>query len=109
MADSDVRTVPGTNPHPRIVKDDDTVGGVARIIGTRVRVSDVVVAYNYHELTPAEIAEEYPSLTVSDVYVASSYFSDNQGEIRDRPRQESDPLRKRLVGYKRPASIRSGS
>ena len=89
MADGETDTVPGAPPHePRIVHDDDTVGGAARIAGTRVRVSDIVIAANYHDLAPDAIAEEYPAVSISGVHAALAYFNEQpqeiRGEIRDR-------------------------
>lgn len=89
MTDGDIETVPGIPPdRPRIVHDADTVSGAARIAGTRVRVSDIVVVYNYHDLSPEAIADEYPTVSVAGVYAALAYFDEHpeviRAEIRDR-------------------------
>jgi uncharacterized protein (DUF433 family) len=89
MGSGDVDAVSGTPPHkPQITKDAHTLGGAAHIKGTRVRVSDIVVDYNYHGLAPEAIAEEYRPITVADVYAALAYFDEHtqdiRAEIRDR-------------------------
>jgi uncharacterized protein (DUF433 family) len=93
MADSDTDTVPGSSSHePRIVHDADTVGGAARIAGTRIRVSDIVIATNYHDLAPHTIAEEYPTVSVPEVHAARAYFTDHTAEIRAEIRDREQTL-----------------
>jgi len=83
----------GVGPQwPRIRKDMDTVGGAARIAGTRVRVSDIVVDHQYHGLTPEEIADEYSTVSLSEVYAGLSYFADHTAEIREEIQDREQEL-----------------
>ena len=62
--------------HERIRIDPNVCGGAPCIAGTRIRVS--VVLDNLAEgLTPDEIADEYPPLTVEDVQAAVAYAAEH--------------------------------
>jgi uncharacterized protein (DUF433 family) len=64
-----------------IAKTPGTCGGRARIAGHRIRVMDVVVLHDNWKKSPAEIVEEYPGITLADVYAALAYFHDHRDEI----------------------------
>jgi len=57
-------------------------GGKARIAGHRIRVEDVVIWHEMLGLSPDEIASQYPTITLADVYSALAYYHDNFQEIR---------------------------
>ncbi len=54
--------------------------GVARVGGTRVTLDTVVRAFS-REATAEEIAQQYPSISLSDVYATISYYLQNQEEV----------------------------
>jgi uncharacterized protein (DUF433 family) len=60
-----------------IVLDDK---GVARVAGTRSRVSQIVCDVRNH-LTPEQIHESYPHLSLAQVHAALSYYYDHKQEI----------------------------
>jgi uncharacterized protein (DUF433 family) len=60
----------------------DVCGGKPCIAGTRIRVWDIHVWHELHGKTPAEIATEFPQITVADVYAALAYFHDHRAEIQ---------------------------
>ena len=55
-------------------------GGRLRIEGTRVTVRQIVTLYKRGE-TPEEIAQNFPQVTLSQVYAALAYYHANQVEI----------------------------
>ena len=57
--------------------------GVARIAGSRSRVSQIVVDKVQNDMTPEAIVEAYPHLTLSDVYAALTYYYDNREQIEE--------------------------
>lgn len=61
--------------HDRVQIDPAVCGGVPCIKGTRVMVS-VVLDNLADGLTPAEVAAEYPPLTVADVRAALAFAAD---------------------------------
>ncbi len=56
------------------------VNGVIRIGGTRVTLLSVMNAFR-EGATPEEIAQEYPALTLADVYATIAYYLQNQAEV----------------------------
>jgi len=57
-------------------------GPKARIAGSRIRVLDVVIWHQQMGMSPEEIAEEYPTITLGDVYAALAYYWDHRDEIQ---------------------------
>lgn len=74
-----------TNPQVR--------GGRPCIIGTSLRVSDIVIAHLFHDQTPDQIAAAY-SVSLSAVYAALSYYYENKAEIDADIRQQIETARK---------------
>lgn len=66
--------------YPYIVSTKDVCGGKARIEGTRIRVIDIV-ALSSQGLSPPEIIDAYPRLTLAQVHAALTYYYDNQEEV----------------------------
>jgi uncharacterized protein (DUF433 family) len=64
---------------PPLVADDD---GVIRVAGTRVQLESVVLAFDAGA-TAEEIAQQYPSLDLADVYAVISYLLGNEAVVRD--------------------------
>jgi uncharacterized protein (DUF433 family) len=87
-----------------LVRSPDVCGGRLRINGTRVTVNQLVVWYK-QGYTPEEITDQYPHLTLAQVYTALAYYHANREEIEvelaaekieaDRLEQEyQQPLRR---------------
>lgn len=66
--------------YPHITKDPEVCGGSACVQGTRIRVIDVVAAYE-EGLTPERIVAEYSLRDTADVFAALLYYRDHKGEI----------------------------
>lgn len=82
----------------RIVKDPNIMGGSARIEGTRIRVSDIVVDYEYRDWSPEEIADQYPTITLSDIYTALEYHHRNKKEIREEIQEREQKIKDKRTG-----------
>ena len=63
-----------------LVRSPDVCGGRLRINGTRVTVNQLVVWYK-QGYTPEEITDQYPHLTLAQVYTALAYYHANREEI----------------------------
>jgi uncharacterized protein (DUF433 family) len=74
----------------RITKRAGICGGRACIAGHRIRVMDIVVLYDQMGMTPAEIIDQFPTITLSDVHSAMAYYYDHMDEIQDDISQEAD-------------------
>ncbi len=67
--------------HPHIASDASVCGGSPSILGTRFSVRSVVHYVLRLGLTPEELVERFPHLTLAHVYDALAYYYDNRGEI----------------------------
>jgi uncharacterized protein (DUF433 family) len=63
-----------------LVRSPDVCGGYLRINGTRMTVNQLVVWYK-QGYTAEEIADQYPHLTLAQVYTALAYYHANREEI----------------------------
>lgn len=66
---------------PRIVVTPGIRGGRPRVAGHRVTVADIAVWHERQGLSPDEIVDQHPSLTLSAVYAALAYYFENRGQI----------------------------
>src|SRR5687767_4338641 len=56
-------------------------GPKARIAGHRIRVQDVAIWHEKVGMSPDEIVDRYPTITLADVYAALAYYWDHRDEI----------------------------
>ena len=76
-----------------IVIDDK---GVARIAGSRSRVIDVVLDQQAYGMTPEQMHQEHPHLSMAQIHAALAYYYDHKAEIDatiERQLKEVDRLR----------------
>lgn len=87
-----------TAPPPdrvRIVATPGVRGGKPRIDGHRVTVADVAVWHERQGLSPDEIVDRHPGLTLSDVHAALAYYFENRDRT-DAEILEGERLAERL-------------
>ncbi|MEG4205164.1 DUF433 domain-containing protein [Microcoleus sp. Pol7_A1] len=63
-----------------IVSTPGTCGGRPRIAGTRITVENIAIDFNAG-LTPEQISDEKPHLTLAQSYGALAYYYANKGKI----------------------------
>ena len=63
-----------------LVSSPDVSGGHLRIEGTRMTVNQIVALYK-QGYGPEEIADQYPHLSLAQVYTALAYYHANREEI----------------------------
>ena len=73
---------------PTIEQTPGTCGGKPRIAGTRINVSLVAMLSERNRMTPDEIVEAYPHLTLAQVHAALAYYWEHREEIEQEIRQE---------------------
>jgi uncharacterized protein (DUF433 family) len=56
-------------------------GGKPHILGHRIKVKHVALWYERQGLSPAEIVEQHPTITLAQVHAALAYFYDHRAEI----------------------------
>ncbi len=91
-----------------ITKTPGICGGRPCIAGHRIRVQDVVVLHDMRGLAPAEIIDQFPGITIADVYAALAYYHNNRQEIEEEFRKEDqwEEWVKTNIGSKIPTSVR---
>lgn len=63
-----------------LVSSPDVCGGRLRIDGTRITVDQIVVLYKQGH-SAEDIADEYPHLTLAQVYAALTHYHANREDI----------------------------
>ncbi len=86
-----------------ITKTPGVCGGRACIVGHRIRVMDIVASSIHHKMKPSEILDQYPGLSMADVYAALAYYFDNKDEV-DADFQRDDELE--AYGQSQPSKLR---
>lgn len=56
--------------------------GVIRVSGTRVTLDSVISAFD-RGATPEEIASQYPTVPLPDVYAVIAYYLSHRGEVEE--------------------------
>jgi uncharacterized protein (DUF433 family) len=86
-----METIAMENPIAQhITKTGGICGGRACIAGHRIRVMDIAVLHEMRGMSPEEIAYQYPSITLADVYAALAYYLDNREEIEQEFRKDEE-------------------
>lgn len=67
--------------HPYISRKKGVCGGKPIISGTRLKVAQIAIEYEQIGLTPDEILQAHPHLTLAQVHDALSYYYENASEI----------------------------
>ena len=73
-------SVPIINSHIEITPG--VCGGKPRIAGHRISVQDIVIWHEKMGMSPDEIVYHHPTISLSDVYAALTYYHDHLDEIR---------------------------
>lgn len=63
-----------------LVRSTDICGGRLRIDGTRITINQMAALY-IEGSSPEEIADQYPHLTLAQVYTALAYYHANREEV----------------------------
>ena len=56
-------------------------GPKPRIAGHNIRVQDVAIWHEKLGMSPSEIVEQYPTISLADVHAALAYYWDHREEI----------------------------
>jgi uncharacterized protein (DUF433 family) len=82
------KKLPGPNVY--IEATEGVCGGKCRIAGTRIKVSLVASEYEHQRMTPDEIIEAHPHLSLAQIHGALAYYYDHQDEIRREWREAEE-------------------
>jgi uncharacterized protein (DUF433 family) len=79
---------------PSCIEVDDR--GVARIAGTRSKVTQIAIDHVHWGWSPEAICKQYPHLSLAHVHAALAYYFEHKTELDaeiERQRQEAERLR----------------
>jgi uncharacterized protein (DUF433 family) len=77
---------------PHVVIDDK---GVARLAGSRIKVTQLAVDHVALGMTPEQIRDAFPPLTLRKIHAALSYYFDHKVEL-DAQIEAADRMADRL-------------
>jgi uncharacterized protein (DUF433 family) len=64
--------------------------GVAYISGTSMKVAHIVIDAERWHMTPQQIQENYPRLTLDQIQAALAYYHDHRNDIEAQISQENE-------------------
>jgi uncharacterized protein (DUF433 family) len=80
--------------HPYIEINERICGGSPVIKGTRVRVIDIAIEYEYLNHTPDEIIDAHPHLKLEQVHDALSYYYENREKLNEKMKEDKQFIQK---------------
>ena len=90
-----------------ITRKPDVRGGRPCIIGTGLRVSDIVVAMRYHHRSPEQMAEGF-QVSLAEVHAALAYYNLHKEDIDadiEKQIMKARELRDKGVGSRKTALL----
>ena len=67
--------------HPYITIATEVKGRSPVIVGTRTKVMDIAIRYEFGGITPDQIVEQFPHLTLAQVHDTLSYYYEHKSEL----------------------------
>ena len=80
--------------HPYVEVNPKICNGSPVIIGTRIKVVDVAIEYEYLNHTPDEIINAHPHLKLEQIHDALSYYYENRAELDEKIREDEQFIQK---------------
>ena len=84
----------GQIKHPYISINTKISKGSPVITGTRIRVIDIAIEYDRLGLTPDQIIDAHPHLTLEAIHDALSYYYENRSMMDKEIKSKKDMIRK---------------
>ncbi len=85
--------------HPYIEINPDVSGGKAVVVGTRIKVIQIVIEYVRLGWIPDQIVDAHPHLVLAEVHDALSYYYENQVRLDAEIREEEKVVRELKQQY----------
>jgi uncharacterized protein (DUF433 family) len=89
----------------RIVSTPGVLGGKPRIAEHRIRVLDIVIWHEKRGLSPDEILDLFPGITLADVYAALAFYFEHRAEIEAEFQREDQIVAEARLHY--PSKLRA--
>ena len=78
--------------HPYVSIDPMIAGGQPVIRGTRMKVMDIAIKYEFMGLSADRIIDEYPHLKLEQIHDALSYYYENKDAFDKKYREDQSFL-----------------
>ncbi len=91
--------IPKRLKHPYVSINPKISRGSPVISGTRVRVIDIAIEYARLGITPDQIIDAHPHLTLEAVHDALSYYYENQAQIDEEIKQRTEKIKELSKKY----------
>lgn len=78
--------------HPHITESSDISQGYPVINGTRTRIIEIILEYEYLGKTPDEIVNAHPYLNLAQIHDAISFYYDYREKIDREIRQRKEKI-----------------
>lgn len=88
------------NEHPYVTVNSKTCGGSPVIAGTRMRIVDIAIEYEYLNHSPDEIINAHPHLKLEQIHDALSYYYENRAELDKKIKEDKQFIGKLLENQK---------
>ena len=80
--------------HPYVEINPKICRGSPTVAGTRIRVADIAIEYEYMNYTPDDIVNAHPHLKLEQVHDALSYYYEHQTEIDCKIKEDEEFVEK---------------
>jgi uncharacterized protein (DUF433 family) len=74
--------------HPYVEINPKICNGSPTVAGTRIRIADIAVEYEYMNYTPDDIVNAHPHLKLEQIHDALSYYYEHQAEIDGKIKED---------------------
>src|SRR3989442_3280863 len=89
---------PPRHDHPYVERRAGVCGGEPVIVGTRFPVRSVVTSIYRLGMTPEEMVEAWPYLTLAHIHAALSFYHDHRRILDRAVRENRDDVGRRRAG-----------
>ncbi len=79
---------PSELKHPYVTVDPGIRKETPVIAGTRTKVMDIAIRYEFGGMTPDEMIQQFPHLTLAQIHDALSYYYENKLELDNAYKKE---------------------
>lgn len=80
--------------HPYVEINPKICNGSPVIKGTRIRIVDVAIEYEYLNQTPDEIISAHPHLRLEQIHDALSYYYENRAQLDKKIQEDKQFIQK---------------
>jgi uncharacterized protein (DUF433 family) len=80
--------------HPYIEINSKICNGSPVVAGTRVRIVDIAIEYEYLNSSPDEIINAHPHLKLEQVHDALSYYYENRKDLDNKIKEDKQFIQK---------------